>query len=308
MSDWGATHSTVKSVLAGFDQEMPGGSLLGAALKAAVEKGDVPLARLNDMVHRILRTEFALRRSGRTTRRKCPRQPFHRRRRGPARRRAERSCCLKNADGQLPLEASGTASIAVIGSHADAGVLSGGGSDQVDPAGGNAVPGDPRRLAPFLAAAGHPRQGAACQGAVRSRHGLRCGGQAGRRRPPSPSCSSISTPPKAAMCRTCLCPTSRTSWSRQVAAANPHTIVVLETGGPVTMPWIDNVSACLEAWYPGIRGGEAIARILFGDVNPSAKLPVTFPKSEADLPEVKLPGSPHDLCKHALLTSTTPKG
>ncbi len=69
-----------------------------------------------------------------------------------------------------------------------------------------------------------------------------------------------------------------------VAAANPHTIVVLETGGPVTMPWIDNVSAALAAWYPGIRGAEAIANILFGDVNPSAKLPITFAKSEADLP------------------------
>ena len=75
----------------------------------------------------------------------------------------------------------------------------------------------------------------------------------------------------------------------QVAAANPHTIVVLETGGPVLMPWIDNVSAALEAWYPGIRGGEAIANILFGEVNPSAKLPVSFPKSEADLPHHAIP-------------------
>jgi beta-glucosidase len=78
----------------------------------------------------------------------------------------------------------------------------------------------------------------------------------------------------------------------QVAAANPHTIVVLETGGPVLMPWIDHVSAALEAWYPGIRGGEAIANILFGEVNPSAKLPVTFPKSEADLPHHAIPETP----------------
>jgi len=77
-----------------------------------------------------------------------------------------------------------------------------------------------------------------------------------------------------------------------VAAANPHTIVVLETGGPVTMPWIDNVSAVLEAWYPGIRGADAIANILFGDVNPSAKLPLTFAKAEADLPHPKLTKQP----------------
>ena len=72
-----------------------------------------------------------------------------------------------------------------------------------------------------------------------------------------------------------------------MAAANPHTIVVLETGGAVLMPWIDKVGAVVEAWYPGIRGSEAIANLLFGDVNPSGKLPLTFPKSEADLPHPK---------------------
>jgi beta-glucosidase len=85
-----------------------------------------------------------------------------------------------------------------------------------------------------------------------------------------------------------------------VAAANPHTIVVLETGGPVLMPWLDKVNAVLEAWYPGIRGGQAIANILFGDVNPSAKLPLTFPRSEADLPRPQLahqpsPAKPSDM-------------
>jgi beta-glucosidase len=77
-----------------------------------------------------------------------------------------------------------------------------------------------------------------------------------------------------------------------VAAANPHTIVVLETGGAVTMPWIDQVRGVLAAWFPGIRGGEAVANILFGDVNPSAKLPMTFPSSEAQLPRPTLPVQP----------------
>jgi len=72
-----------------------------------------------------------------------------------------------------------------------------------------------------------------------------------------------------------------------VAAANPHTVVVLETGGPVTMPWIGSVSAVLEAWYPGIRGSEALANILFGDVDPSGKLPLTFARTEADVPHPK---------------------
>ena len=75
-----------------------------------------------------------------------------------------------------------------------------------------------------------------------------------------------------------------------VAAANPRTIVVLESGGAVTMPWIDRVSAVLAAWYPGIRGGEAIANLLFGDVNPSGKLVLTFPKSETDLPHTSVFG------------------
>jgi beta-glucosidase len=75
-----------------------------------------------------------------------------------------------------------------------------------------------------------------------------------------------------------------------VAAANPRTIVVLETGGPVTMPWIDRVSAVLAAWYPGIRGGEAIANLLFGDANPSGKLVLTFPRSESDLPHAQVFG------------------
>jgi beta-glucosidase len=69
-----------------------------------------------------------------------------------------------------------------------------------------------------------------------------------------------------------------------VAAANPKTAVVLETGGPVLMPWLDKVPAVLAAWYPGQRGGEAIANILFGKVNPSGRLPITFPVAEKQAP------------------------
>ena len=69
-----------------------------------------------------------------------------------------------------------------------------------------------------------------------------------------------------------------------VAAANPHTIVVLETGSPATMPWIDHVAAVVEAWYPGIRGAEALANLLTGEAESTGKLAVTFPTSDADLP------------------------
>jgi beta-glucosidase len=79
---------------------------------------------------------------------------------------------------------------------------------------------------------------------------------------------------------------------RQVAKANPRTIVVLENGGPVLMPWLDNVAAVVEAWYPGSGGGKAIANVLFGDINPSGKLPITFPESENDLPRPIIPHPP----------------
>jgi beta-glucosidase len=69
-----------------------------------------------------------------------------------------------------------------------------------------------------------------------------------------------------------------------VAAANPRTIVVLNTGSPVTMPWLDDVAGVLEMWYPGEEAGNAAASVLFGDTNPSGKLPITFPKRLADTP------------------------
>jgi beta-glucosidase len=69
-----------------------------------------------------------------------------------------------------------------------------------------------------------------------------------------------------------------------VTAANPRTVVVVKSGGPVLMPWKDRVPAILEAWYPGQEDGNAVAALLFGDVNPSGKLPVTFPAADGDVP------------------------
>jgi len=83
-----------------------------------------------------------------------------------------------------------------------------------------------------------------------------------------------------------------------VAAANPHTIVVLETGSSVTMPWAGQVSGILEVWYAGSQGAEAVANVIFGDVNPSAKLPITFPRSEADLPHRGIVKPPHESTTH----------
>jgi beta-glucosidase len=77
----------------------------------------------------------------------------------------------------------------------------------------------------------------------------------------------------------------------RVAAANPHTVVVLQTGGPISMPWLDRVAGVIQAWYPGQECGNAIADILFGVVNPSGKLPQTFPQRLEDNPAfINYPG------------------
>ncbi len=142
VSDWEATHSTVKAAKAGLDMQMPGEEHFGAPLKAAVQSGEVPQARLDDMVHRILRSLFA---SGAVDHPPTPRfvvDPF----KGldDAQHIEEESIVLlKNAGNTLPLSPS-VRSIAVIGAHADVGVMSGGGSAQVDAPGGDAVhPGQP---------------------------------------------------------------------------------------------------------------------------------------------------------------------
>jgi beta-glucosidase len=93
--------------------------------------------------------------------------------------------------------------------------------------------------------------------------------------------------------RTLTLPEGQDRLIESVARANPHTAVVLETGGPVLMPWLDRTAAVIEAWYPGQKGGEAIADILSGRVNPSGRLPVTFPASEAQLPHRKIQGDPN---------------
>lgn len=77
----------------------------------------------------------------------------------------------------------------------------------------------------------------------------------------------------------------------RVAAVNPKTVVVLQTGGPVTMPWLDKVASVLQAWYPGQECGNAIADVLFGAVNPAGRLPQTFPRCVEDNPAfVNYPG------------------
>ena len=294
LSDWEATHSAAKAANAGLDMEMPGDDYFGASLKKAIADGQVPVARLDDMAHRILRSMFATGVVDEPPARSVV-DPF--KGRDDSRHIAEESLVLlKNSGGQLPLKAATIRTIALIGGHADVGVLSGGGSAQVDAPGGNAIdptegtarwgkpvyfPSSPmraiQRLAPgaTVAYAGSDDVAAAAALASRSEVAIVFATQ------------YMSESIDAA---TLSLPDSQDALIKAVANANPHTIVVLETGGPVSMPWIDSVNGVVAAWSPGIGGGEAIADVLFGVVNPSGKLPATFARTEADLPLPQIPG------------------
>jgi len=293
LSDWFGTHSTVKAALAGLDQEMPSTAnpdkaFFGAALKNAVESGEVPMARLNDMVHRILRTEFAIGLFDRHYPMKVVDVfgglEF-------AQKVAEEgTVLLKNAGHQLPLRTAAVRTIAVIGSHADVGVLSGGGSAQVDPPGGNAVPG-PNRWDAVVWDPSSPLKAIRARvpnAKVEYNDGTDPAAAATLAKASDVAIVFVNQPASEGRDVSLTLPHDQDALVNAVAAANPHSIVVAETGGPVLMPWIDKVSAVLESWYPGIRGADAITAILFGDVNPSAKLPVSFPKTDADLPRAAI--------------------
>ena len=287
VSDWDGTHSTEKAANAGLDVQMPGEEYFGQALKQAVVAGRVPMARLDDMVRRLLRSMFA---AGIIDHPATPRSvvdPF----RGleDAQHIAEESIVLLKNDGTLPLNAAALHSIAVIGAHADVGVLSGGGSAQVDAPGGNAInPTAPTKWgeavyfpsSPLRYIREHAR-GAAVQfdagTSTASAAALAKSADiavvfADQYMSESGDAPSLSLPD------------GQNELISAVAAANPHTVVVLITGNPVTMPWIDRVAGVMEAWYPGIGGAQAIANLLFGNVVPSGKLPITFAKSADDLP------------------------
>ena len=295
LSDWSATHSTVKSALNGLDQEMPGDdNYFNAPLKKAVEDGQVPIARLNDMVHRILRSMFAAGVVDDPPVRTVV-DPF--RGRDDAQHIAEESIVLlKNSSGVLPLKPSAASSIAIIGSHADVGVLSGGGSAQVDSPGGNAAnpqPGGSKwgDVIYFPSSPLKNIQAKSPQASVKYADGKDTAAAANLAKASTIALVFVNQPMREDQdAATLSLPNNQDALVEAVAAANPNTIVVLETGGPVSMPWIDHVKGVVEMWYPGIGGAQALANILFGDVNPSGKLPVTFAKDDAQLPHPKVPG------------------
>ncbi len=311
LSDWGGVHSTVSAANNGLDQESASGfdatEYFGKPLRQALADGTVSAARLHDMVHRILRAMFA---NGLMDTPAAKDKTALAAAAAPdaaaAQRAAEEGIVLLKNDGNiLPLTRKAH-TIAIIGAHADLGMLSGGGSSQVVPVGddpsnefpvggrvyilSNGAPIWPldRKIydPPSPLAALHSRNPGARidfeDGADPATAAKRAAGadivlvfaeQWMREGEDAPNLSL---------------PGNQDALIAAVAAANPRTIVVLETGGPVLLPWLDKVPAVVEAWYAGNSGALALARVLFGDVDASGRLPVTFPQSEAQLPRPTL--------------------
>src|SRR5579864_8164421 len=289
LTDWGGAHSVEKASAAGMDHEQPGWLFYGDDLKKAVESGKVPQAELDDHVHRILRAMFATGLMDNPVQRSVPDVLGGLE---VAQKLEEQSIVLlKNEKSQLPLDAAKIRSIAVIGPHADVGMISGGGSAQVDPPVGNAIlppgKGQTRWLEPvwFPTSPLKSIRAKAAGTKVQFASGADAAKAAALAKNSDVAIIFAYQWESEGMDLPSLAlPEHQDDLIAKVAAANPHTVVVVESGGPVTMPWADKVSAILEAWFAGSSGSDAVANVLFGDVNPSAKLPLTFPRTEADLP------------------------
>jgi beta-glucosidase len=289
LSDWGGTHSLEKASAAGLDNEQPGAMFFGDKYKAAVEAGKIPMAELDEHVHRILRTLFE---SGVVDypRERSVVDPFA----GleTARKIEEGGIVLlKNNKSVLPLEPAKLRTIAVIGAHSDVGMISGGGSAQVDPIGGNAILPPGKGATRWMEQIWFPTsplkaiQARAPKATVKFDPGTDPAAAAELARSADVVIVFAYQWASEGMdLKDLSLPENQNDLIAKVAAANPRTVVVLETGNPITMPWVDAPAAILEAWYAGSDGANALGNILFGSVNPSGKLCNTFPKSEADLP------------------------
>jgi len=303
MSDWGSVHSSEKAALAGLDQqsgrEFDKEPYFAAPLAADVAAGKVPLSIIDDKVLRILRSMFAHGLVDDPTPSRP--QPIDYDSHGQVAQNVAEAgiVLLRNEKELLPLAASANR-IAVIGGHADVGVLSGGGSSLVRSVGGNALEITIPGTGPF-------------SGLMTRTYHKSSPLEAIRRRAPQALVTYSSGNDRAQAVanaaaadvvilfveewrtevldrETLSLPDGQDELVAAVAAVNPRTIVVLQTGGPVLLPWRDKVGALVEAWYPGQKGGEAIAAVLFGDVNPRGRLPVTFPATAAQAPRPEVPG------------------
>lgn len=298
MSDWGATHSTIPAANAGLDQQsgypFDKAPYFAGALADAVNSGQVSEARLDDMARRVLWALFATGAFDKPVEVKEAEIDFAAHGK-VSQADAEAGMVLLKNEGVLPLAANAR-KIVVLGAYADRGVLSGGGSSQVYAKGGNPVadlnlgpkffPG-PVTYYPDSPVAALKRltkaevlydDGKDLKAAAELARGADVVIVFGTQWTAEAIDAALSLDQNG------------DALIEAAASANPNTIVVLQTGGPVLMPWLSKTRAVLEAWYPGTQGGTAIARVLTGAVSPSGRLPITFPVSLDQLPRPVLDG------------------
>jgi beta-glucosidase len=302
MSDWGAVYAA-DFATQGLDQES--GEQLDqqvwfkGPLREAVQSGQVPQGRLEDMTRRILHSMFASGLFDNPVEKADVDYAAHG---AIARNEAnEGIVLLKNRQNALPLRAAAIHRILVVGGRAYLGTLSGGGSSQVFP-----PHTDPRTVIPVGTSGGEMAdwrsmvfQSTAPLAAIRARApnatvtfddgGYPSAAAARAKQADVVVVFAAQWTTESEDVPELSLPSGQDALIQAVTAANPNTVVVLETGGPVTMPWLDQSAAVLEAWYPGAGGADAIADVLFGVVNPSGRLPITFPTAAGPLPGFGLP-------------------
>jgi beta-glucosidase len=277
LADYGAGHDTAAQLTTGLDFEpWPGISYSPALVRGALLSGRASMADVDERVRNVLRTLFAHGFFDREAFRDDDTQIDKEAHLRAAQRIEEEGIVMLENDGALPLDAARLDSIALIGEDAD-GFKTGGGSANVDPFSVTTPrEGITERAGPGVDVRYDPGDDHEDSAALARQSDVAI-----------VFASDHQTEGSDRQCLTLQCPPHRGDQDaliERVAAANPNTIVVLETGGPVLTPWAGRVRAVLEAWYPGAEGGTAIARVLFGDVDPGGRLPATFPRSENDLP------------------------
>lgn len=266
-SDFGAVHSTAPSAEAGLDLEMPTGLYFGAALQAAVTSGQVPVSLIDQKLIQRFRTMIRFGLFDHPPARKTiPAQENG----AVARRLAEEGMVLlKNNDGTLPLDAARLKTLAVIGPYAAKAITGGGGSSHV---------------VPLYSV--DPVEGLRARVGSKVRVEFADGGNLAQAvalaRTADVAVVMVGQMNTEGRDHSLILGDGQDELVSAVAAANKHTIVVVKSGSAVLMPWAGKVEAILEAWYPGEEDGNVVAAVLFGDVNPSGKLPLTFPAGVSD--------------------------
>jgi beta-glucosidase len=298
MSDWGGTHSTTQAANNGLDQQsgypFDKSAYFEGALKEAVLSGHVSEARLNDMAKRILWAMAANGVLDHPVKDEATKIDYAAHAKVSQADAEEGIVLLKNEGQVLPLKADAKR-IVVIGGHADKGVLSGGGSAQVYPRGGMAVPNEgPKQWpGPTVFLPNSPLKALAARS--KAKFTFIDGKDAAVAAKAAADADVVLVfatqwTSEGADVPSITLPNKQDELIAAVAGANARTVVVLETGSAVAMPWLGKVAGVVEAWYPGTNGGEAIARVLTGEVDASGRLPMTFPVSETQLPRPKLDG------------------